>query len=271
MAGIEAFLKGWVSRMLPQAEQDNDPGIVRLGRFGDVWTIGAVRKQHGLADEGSYFVAGNAQTGIISSLLGTTFAETTLSPYLIISNTDSAGNQNSKRIHLDYINLIPTVAGAAGAGLTVLQCGIAIDTDTRYSSGGTDLSTGAASGGGVWSPNMDVSGRASTARIRAGVLTLNAASSNRRIIVGQRQLRQLNLATAMCVANDSLTLNFGGVENVQSEADTGTARTVSIVKSLQMPPVIVGPGQCIILHLWSPGAALTTGITFLPEVGWWER
>src|SRR5436190_1380803 len=84
-AGVEAFLKGWVSRMLPQAETDNDPGIVRLGRFGDVWTIGAVRKQHGLADEGTYFVCNNAQTGLAATALA---APTATSPFIIIANVD---------------------------------------------------------------------------------------------------------------------------------------------------------------------------------------
>src|SRR5438132_1803253 len=117
MAGIEAFLKGWVSRMLPQAEQDNDPGIVRLGRFGDVWTIGGVRKQHGLADEGSYFVANNGGTGAATSATPTSFVDT--APILAIYNQDSAGNQNSKRLHLDWIRLTQTAAGTAGVNFRV--------------------------------------------------------------------------------------------------------------------------------------------------------
>src|SRR6266571_5045196 len=100
MAGVEAFLKGWVSRMLPQAETDNDPGIVRLGRFGDVWTVGAVRKQHALADEGSYFVANNGTAGGLATI-ATPTALVDTSPFIILANTDSAGNQNSKRVHFD--------------------------------------------------------------------------------------------------------------------------------------------------------------------------
>src|ERR1041384_6542634 len=132
MAGIEAFLKGWVSRMLPQAEQDNDPGIVRLGRFGDVWTIGAVRKQHALADEGSYFVANNSGTGVATAAAPTAFSDT--APLLTINNSDTAGNQNSKRIHLDWIRLTQTAVGTAGVDLRLR--GI---LDTTTPSAGTPL------------------------------------------------------------------------------------------------------------------------------------
>src|SRR5712691_1554753 len=202
MAGIEAFLKGLVSRMLPQVEQDNDPGIVRLGRFGDVWTIGGVRKQHALVDEGSYFTCGNAQTGIASSLLGVAFSETTLSPILIITNADAPGNQNNRRIHLDNLHLQVTAAGAAGAGLSGIFFAWTVDTIERYSSGGTDLGRNPASGGGIWSPNTDVGPQGSVARIRFGALTLNAASGGRRILVGQRWMRPTNTATALGVIVD---------------------------------------------------------------------
>src|SRR5881227_3639270 len=109
MAGIEAFLKGWVSRMLPQSETDNDPGIVRLGRYGDVYTVGAVRKQHILADEGSYFVCNNSGTGAATSATPTSFSDT--APMLSLYNSDSPSNQNAKRIHIDFIKLTQTAAG----------------------------------------------------------------------------------------------------------------------------------------------------------------
>src|SRR5690349_18981829 len=98
MAGIEAFLKGWVSRTLPQAETDNDPGITRLGRYGDIYAIGAVRKQHALADEGSYFVTNTSGTGVATAAAPTSFSDT--APMLTLYNSDSPSNPNNKRIHL---------------------------------------------------------------------------------------------------------------------------------------------------------------------------
>jgi hypothetical protein len=264
--GLEALLKGWVSRALPQAESDNDPGAVRLSRYGDVLTVGAVRKQHALADEGTYFTVNNSQTGIVGPLLPTAFSDVNPSVTLIISNSDSPGNQNAKRMHLDWVHLLATVAGAAGAGLTLCNFAWSIDNGDRYTTGGTDLT------GLIINPNADVGKSSSIARVRFGALTIAAATGNRRIVVGQRQFRQQNSATAMAVAQDHFLMNFGGVELSHGpQTDLSTAKTSAGTWLFSMPPIIIGPGQCALLHMWSPGAALTTGITFLPEIGWWER
>jgi hypothetical protein len=262
-----SLFRGIVSRALPQAGLDNlNSGTpARMSRYGEMYAITPVRKQHGLIDEGSYFIVGNAQTGIVTSLLGTAFAQATLSPTLIISNTDQSGNQNNKRVHLDNLHLVVTVAGAAGAALTNLLYAWTTDVGDRYASGGTDLTAL------ITSPNTDIS-KGSIARVRFGALTLNAASGGFRTIMGQRQLRQQNSATAMCVAQDHFAMNFGGVEYpVDSQVDLSTAKTSAGRFVVQIPGIVVGPNACAMLHMWSPGAALTTGITFLPELGWWER
>jgi hypothetical protein len=263
---LEALLRGWVSRALPQAETDNDPGVVRLARYGEIYAISHVRKQHTLVDEGSYFVTNNAQSGIITSNLGTAFAATTLSPTLIITNSDSPTNSNSKRIHIDWMHLVVTSTGGAGAGLTNLNFAWTVDGLDRYSSGGTDLT------GSIVSPNMDVARNASVARVRFGALTLNAASGNARTLLGQRQMRQQNSATVMCVLQDHTLFTFGNVEpNHGPQVDLSTAKTSAGTWTFMVPAITIGPNQCAIFHLWSPGAALTTGITFLPELAWWER
>jgi hypothetical protein len=266
MAGIEAFLKGWVSRMLPQAEQDNDPGIVRLGRFGDVWTIGAVRKQHALADEGSYFVTTSNQTTIVGPLLPTAFSNINPSVVMIVSNSDTPGNQNNKRLHLDWCHFVVTAAGVAGAGLTLCNFAWTIDVGDRYVSGGTDLSAN------VVCPNGDTPSRASIAKVRAGAITIAAATGAVRTVVGQRQFRQQNSGIAMGVAQDHMYMNFGPVEApFDAQVDLSTAKTSAGRFLYALPPIVFGPGQCALLHMWSPGAALTTGISMLHEMGWWER
>ena len=42
-------------------------------------------------------------------------------------------------------------------------------------------------------------------------------------------------------------------------------------KMIGLPGIEIAPGHCAVLHLWSPGAALTTGITLAPELGLFER
>jgi len=140
---IETMLRGWVSRVLPQAESDNDPGQVRLGRYKDVMVIPAIRKQHVLADEGSYFVCNNAGSGVATAAAPTSFSDT--APMLTLFNSDSPSNQNNKRIHLDFIRLTQTAAGTAGVNFRVQS---KIGSGNPFSSGGTDLAP--------VSPNMDV-------------------------------------------------------------------------------------------------------------------
>lgn len=250
MAGIEAFLKGWVSRMLPQAEQDNDPGIVRLGRYGDIWLAGGVRKQHGLADEGSYFVANNSGAGIATAAAPTAFSDT--APLLTIQNQDSAGNQNSKRLHLDYLRVTQTAVGTGGVDVR-----IRIVLDTTTPSGGTALNP--------VNPNMDVPQRASVASVRllgTGV-TQSGAS---RVIVGTLQV--IPTQTAPMTALSEFFLNFGGVEGYYP-AYSVAAGTNIVKMPWPAPPIVLGPGQCMMLEFLITTQSAASSWT--AEAGWWER
>src|SRR5438445_338064 len=65
---IERIIKAVISRALPQAGLDTTEQPLRIGRYQDLYTVGAVRKQHVLADEGSYFVANNGGTGVATAV-----------------------------------------------------------------------------------------------------------------------------------------------------------------------------------------------------------
>src|ERR1700752_2690867 len=92
------------SRSLPQANTDGVEGELRGGRYREAYTLSLVRKQHALADEGSYRVTNNnSSTAGITDNLGTAFSATV--PTVIIYNSDSPANPGYKRIHLDFINL----------------------------------------------------------------------------------------------------------------------------------------------------------------------
>lgn len=274
MLAPSALFRGIVARLLPtpNADSQNVDVSARMGRYGEQMAVSLVRKQYGLADEGTYFVGHNAQTGIAGAFWGTTFAETTISPYIFIGNTDIAGG---KSIYLDYVNLICTVVGAFASAGTKLQYAWTLDTSSaRYTSGGTDLTNGAASNGGIMNVNGNAPKRASIAQIYMGALTLAAATASRRIILPQRLMRVTNSATVAGAVEDELRMNFGAVEHAapSSLLDLTTAKTVGYREIHQLPAIIIPPQGCAIMHVWSPGQAVsTTGVTYLPEMAWSER
>jgi hypothetical protein len=257
---IDALLKGIVSRMLPQRQQDGVQAQSRLASYGDIWTVGAVRKQHALVDEGSYFVGSNGnQTGILCTP-ATGWVATT--PACIIANTDSPSNQNNKRIYLDYMNLVTTVVGSAASGLVNLQGAVYIDTGNRYASGGSEITAT------IVSPNMDVAARASVAKLYFGALTASAATGSARAVVPLRVIRPVVSATVLDVVGETKWFNFGGVEGALNGSITiANANFITV----PMPAVVIGPGQCALIYLWQNVGATNVAATYAPELGWWER
>src|SRR2546426_264684 len=107
MISPQALFRGLVARVLPtfNADSQNTDIAARMDPYGGLYTQPLVRKAHGLADEGSYFVTNNAQTGIAPTY-GTAFAAT--SPFLLVYN-----GQTANRLYLDYLALVAIAAGAS--------------------------------------------------------------------------------------------------------------------------------------------------------------
>jgi hypothetical protein len=85
MLSPQALFRGLVQRALgsPNADSSNIDVAVRQSTYGELYNQPLVRKAHNLADEGSYFVANNAQTGIASAY-NTAFTAT--APFMLIYN-----------------------------------------------------------------------------------------------------------------------------------------------------------------------------------------
>lgn len=258
--GLETLLRGWLSRSLPQAGTDNTPTVVRLSRYGEIGVTPFVRKQHALADEGSYFVGSNGnQTGILSSA-ATGWVATT--PAVILFNSDSPGNANAKRLYLDFMNLVTTVVGSAASGLVNLQGAVYLDTGNRYSSGGSEITAT------IVNPNMDVAARASVAKLYFGAITASAATGSVRALSPLRVIRPAVSGTVLDVVGETKWFNFGGVEGALNGSITiANANFITV----PMPPVIIGAGQCALIYLWQNVGATNVAATYAPEIGWWER
>lgn len=234
--------------------------LARLTRYGEFPTVGMVRKQHGLVDEGSFFIASNGnQTGILSSP-ATGFVATT--PAMILFNSDSPSNPQAMRIFLDYVNLVTTVVGSAASGLVNLQGALYLDSGNRYSSGGTEITNN------IMNPNMDVSAAASIAKAYFGALTASAASGSVRPVCPLRVIRPAVSATVLDVVGETKWFNFGGVEGALNGSITiANANFITV----PMPGVVIGPGQCALLYLWQNVGGTNVAATYAPEIGWWER
>ena len=247
MFAPQALIRGVVSRVLPTANLDSPQNdvSVRLLRYGELAAGLLVSKQHNLADEGSYFVANNAGTGVATAAAPTAFSDT--APLLNIFNKASA--QQGTRIYLDYLRVLETAAGTAGTGFQVL---IKLDNKNDYSSAGTQLTP--------VSPNMDLS-PASVADVR--FLPTNVAVSGfaRTVLVAT----VFAGATAPVAAGSQAALTFGsqdGVPSVQVVTTTG-------IGTVPCPPVIIGPGQSAIIEFLIPSQSAASSWT--PDLGWWER
>lgn len=255
---LEFISKLITGRTVPTAQVDGAETTQRGGRFGEGMVLSVVRKQHLLADEGSYYVTNNAQTGIASAV-GTSFSAT--AGLCVVANTDSPDNAGSRRIYMDYVNLVTTAAGGWGSAGVNTQFMIYISMSDRYASGGSDLSAN------IVSPNSSAPARDSVAKVRFGAVVTSAALGSDRPICGLRILRPAVSSTVADVVGETKVLNFGGVEAMLNGAITVASANMI---SHPIPPVVIGPGHSMVIHYIMNGTS-PSAASYAPELGWWER
>jgi hypothetical protein len=261
MLSPQALIRGLVQRALPSSINPDGPSndvAFRQAGYGEMYTQPLVRKSHNLADEGSYFIINNGQTGITPPL-ATGFVATT--PALVIYNNDTL----LRRLYLDYINLTALVAVTATSsvvGEANAFFAAVIDNGNRYSSGGTVLTAPV-------SPNMAYSSSVPNLAVEFGGVTATAATGSARTLVGERVTRPSPTTAALDLVGDTWNLNFGGVEGTMNASQVVT--NVNLIP-VPMPPAIIGPGQSFLLYLWWANHTPAGGAAgMLPEMGFWMR
>lgn len=232
-------------------KQDSANPDVRQGARGELLVIPMGVREHGLADEGSYFVNMNPTISTGVKLQGdTTTAWVATTPSILIVNTDVANQVTSKNIYFDYAKLLAT---AAGAGLSTLHAAVLIDGGNRYASGGTEVTAN------TKNANM-TSNIASIAKIYYGA-TASAASA------AVRQVGRAQLRAAIPVVGDQYILSFGtGEANAAGAVLNGTAPQNL---GFNFAPVVIGPQQSLLIYLWA--AAMSTSPSTEFELAWHER
>lgn len=248
----QALVKGLVSRILPSfnADSQNSDAAVRQFSYGEIATQPLVRKSHNLADEGSYYTANNAQTGIASAY-NTAFTAT--APFITIYNSNSA-----LRAYVDYIALVAIAAGASTTTAGYLAAAVVVDNGNRYSSGGTQLT--------LQNVNM-LNGSSSGLTVFCGAVTATAATGAARTLVGVRNLRPNVSATVINVVGDMNLLNFGSVEGATGSITVANAN----IMPQAFPPLIIPPLMTGLIYLTYPVMSAPSAATFAPEIGVWVR
>jgi hypothetical protein len=254
MLGPQALIRGVVSRLryaLPLPDGGVNDAPVRLDPYGGIYTQPLIRKAHGLVDEGSYFTANNAQTGIASAY-NTAFTAT--APFLTVYN----GNLQGLSAFIDYLALVAIVAGICTTTAGYIAAASVLDTGNRYSSAGTALTP----------VNSDPSNAGITGlTINCGAVVATAASSAARTQVGIRNLRPGVSTTIINVVGDMNLVNFGSVEGAVGSITVANAN----IMPQAFPAVKIPPGFTWLFYLWYPVLSAPSAATFAPELGLWMR
>lgn len=244
---VQEALRGKVYKEIPSRNLDGSDAYARLGSRGDVMSIPLTSTKHGLAEEGSYFVATNATISTPITLTGATCtAWVATTPTVVLVNGNTTGGAN---VIPDYIKFQIVGAGTAEAAV---QYAVLLDSTNRYTSGGTAIVPKNA--------NMGIS-TSTASLLYVGAITAPAASAN------VRQVGRGLFRNAIAVANDQYILSFGASD--VSASASQLASTTSIMQTFPAPPVVVNPGGSLLVYLW--GASMSAAPTAEFEMGFWER
>jgi hypothetical protein len=250
---------GWgkVGRAKPLPQVDTSQIPLRAGRYGDLYMQNVVPTKHVLAEEGTYFALTNPTPGtaIAYGSGGTqaTFSDTV--PFMQILNTGNPGDPNAPIVFMDYLKLIEN--GTTPASATTLHAVARLDNGFRTATGGTPTTNVPVS------VNMNLATAQPASRIItfAGAVATIPASSAAMRQVGRAQLKggpPLNL--------DEFTISFG----LNDTPSGGGYLTAVAAYQTRMPPVAIGPGQSLTIHLWML-SAITNPFSYEFELGLWER
>lgn len=238
------------NRTLPTFNADGSAVVYpsRTDSYGGAYTnpLGGA-KQHGYADEGSYFVTYNVTDGTgIAGHAAPVQADLSTKPLLHIYN----GNA-SKNIIIDFVRLRMTAIGA-GATTTDFTAWVDNNGSSVKTSGGTVATSVNCRGD---QPNT------AGAVVTFGAVVATAGATEKRI--DHQRVRSV-----VAVVEDQYVFQFGaaGYAMPAAMALTGTA-VVSV--NVHMVPAVIRPGGNFKLVQW--GASQSGAHSFEYTVGWIER
>lgn len=254
MFGPQSVFRGVCSRFLPRAQNDtlDTDRTVRIGRWGDVRVESGWPTDHLLADEGGYMVAA-MRPGATALELGVSATFSATAAAVVLANSDILGG---KRIYPRFLKF-----GSNGGFLSATDWRYAVVLDSKDRTP-TTISSGA-DGIGPGTPATATAYRPPTACVNGDINnplivglpyfplgtsagtppTIPSPGQFARTIVGNAHLKN-----SQPQASDTGVIQFGW-------GDAGG--TFSALQSLLCrqvdfaPPVVIGPGQFMVVHMWS--------------------
>src|SRR5438876_435880 len=256
MKGVS--MPDFTSRTKPGASPDNPSTQVfaRRGKYFDTYTHPLLMTKHGLADEGSYFSAQNPTpgTGIQLNANVTAFSDT--NALFVVQNTNLASNALGASIYMDYLRLL--LLATAPTATVSMQFAFRKSTVSREP-------TTAANRTVLTASNMRAStGIASIGKYmsytNAGAMTVPAS------VAGDVQLGRCSLVTGLGIAGDEYVVKFGG-EDMAPKIGLTAVRATDVARIVtHAPPIVIDPGEWLVVHMWWLTAA-TTAATFEFDMG----
>lgn len=256
MAQMEVGANGLVSRVLPSVTGDAVEKKIRLSRYGEQYALSPIPTKHVLADEGIYFVGSNQSPGttVQKQALATSFSNTVGIAHIF--NTETS-DTTGKRIFFDYIKLI--LAGTAPATTVSMEFALALDTATREPSAANRTLITAKN---VNSASAVASIAQASQYLNANAFTVTAPTGNVRYLRG-------HIPTGLGITGDEYILKCGGEDLGATPGATATRAAMTARLTAYCAPLIIGPGQSLVIHQWWL-TETTTIPTFELEMGWWE-
>lgn len=207
-----------------------------------------------VSPSGGYFIASNTTPGTALAFGVNASYDVTKNLFLFYNTSSVQGNP--VRMYMDYIKILPTVAPASG---TSLQIALQLDYVNRYTSGAIVI------GAGGTQAAVNVNGDSAVGPVGAcyaatgGVVITSPAAGS--------QVRKLGRCTPRNVIPavlEEIVLSFG------SAGDAGTSSATTAGRSsTNLPPVIIGPQQWLVVTAYSPSNS-ATGLSYEFECAWAE-
>jgi hypothetical protein len=251
MAINDNNILGTSTRGLPGKFPAATRGGVHIDQYGNLVAQPIGEGRYTLADQGTYYIAHNTTNDASSTITGHAApiladADATMTKPLVFMRMNPS---SGLRAYLDYIELEVVTAPTNGL---LDNWAAQLDTGaTRVTTAGTALT--------AVNPNMQTSSTPDLA-VQAGAIVTGAENT------GVRNLGFGQTRAGVAIIGDRYQWRFGD----EPSSGDNVVITAASRHLINMPPVILGPSDQLLLALYSADNNQTVAGVYKVRMGWWE-